>query len=652
MLCYVASVDTSQGGAIPTGFDRVAFLRMIINDIDDVLDELTCKSPDEVCFQAILRNRGVMQSLEAFLAGAPRPFDTDGCLANDDEFGKLESKLRRSVLNVLQFLFVDAMALFSLTMLQETYKPLLTVVCLLDIASIYYCRDSSDVCSKIINAMFRLGWPDLPENVSQASSDVSENVSMVSMIIMDAVFDAQSDTALKDICDGVQYLRDACFSLCTLMGASEETRYLCIKDGSHLLEALGLIHDTLIPKLYFYLEADSTKENWGILRNMSCELECGAGRAVDMLFDGLLQHKGGDESMASGSSGLSEVSIRRGEALIESICCLNGRDDGEARAGDSLVKKLTHAWNLPNRIQEALDSGIIFLDDAQKHYVLGILSISSFNKVPENQLLNNQVDEIPIKMLTNVSQVEEILPGAYGAGFVALCLQELGDSPDLVINALLSGEIPSHAQAHPRDLDWQGYMALQAPKEENAAGKVEFPELPRGKSKGHQVTTKFLDTIESSYKDRLRRSVVSMQWEYDDEYDDTYDEAIKVAGESTQTSDMLDLPKDLHTQRETPKPKKTWILDGKVYNYPKQGAMECSSQEEVDKVLAEQELSKLEIHGLGPGGNKSVHVENNLVQEKKPTARNKNYSFKEKNKGRIGNHNRKDRAGTKQAKGM
>ena len=658
MLCYVASVDTSSGGEVPTGFDRIAFLRLLLRDIDNLLVELKCDNLDASGFEAILHEKDVMQSLETFLAGAPRPFDNDGYLGHDGECAKLEATLRISVLRVLQFLFVDAVSLCGWRTVQEACKPLLTVVCLVDIASIYYSQDTVDVCRQIMQSMMNFGRPWLQENLSRASADIAENLSMVSMVIMDGVFDAENDRALKDIHDGIEYLRDSCFSLCAILGACEEIRYLCTKCGFQLVESLGLIHDTLIPKMYFFLEQRSMKSKDDPLIHSSCELESAAGKAVDLLFDGLLQHREEDEGMAGGSSGVSEVSIRRGEALIECLCCLNGREDGDARVGDGLVKKLVHAWDFPSRIQQAIDYGIVFLDDAQKQYVLGILGVSSFEKVEiDHTSAQDSIEDPEMAILTHVSQVEEILPGSYGAGFIALCLQELDDSPANVIDALLTGNIPEGVKKYAVDLDWKAYTDLKASQGKVATidEKTEYPELPNRKPKSHSATTKFLDTVESSYKDRLRNSVVAMQWEYDDEYDDSYDEIIKVTGEASQATDALELPKDSKPPRDTKKPKKIWVLDGRVYNYPKEGAIECSSQEEVDKILAEQELSKLEIHGLGPGGNKSIPLENPTGKQKKSDNINRNsktYSFKEKNKGRIGNHNRKDRATSKQAKGM
>lgn len=49
-----------------------------------------------------------------------------------------------------------------------------------------------------------------------------------------------------------------------------------------------------------------------------------------------------------------------------------------------------------------------------------------------------------------------------------------------------------------------------------------------------------------------------------------------------------------------------WVLDGRIYNYPKPGALEVVSKEDAERQLAAARQAALEIHGLGPGGNKPL----------------------------------------------
>ncbi|GAB4815900.1 hypothetical protein N2152v2_002946 [Parachlorella kessleri] len=49
-----------------------------------------------------------------------------------------------------------------------------------------------------------------------------------------------------------------------------------------------------------------------------------------------------------------------------------------------------------------------------------------------------------------------------------------------------------------------------------------------------------------------------------------------------------------------------WVLDGRIYNYPKPGAKEVASREEAEQQLEAAQQATQEIYGLGPGGNKPL----------------------------------------------
>ncbi|GIL51207.1 hypothetical protein Vafri_7281, partial [Volvox africanus] len=49
-----------------------------------------------------------------------------------------------------------------------------------------------------------------------------------------------------------------------------------------------------------------------------------------------------------------------------------------------------------------------------------------------------------------------------------------------------------------------------------------------------------------------------------------------------------------------------WVLDGKIYNYAKEGAQMVNSQQEADAVLDAARQAAQAIYGLGPGGNKGL----------------------------------------------
>jgi activating signal cointegrator complex subunit 2 len=140
-----------------------------------------------------------------------------------------------------------------------------------------------------------------------------------------------------------------------------------------------------------------------------------------------------------------------------------------------------------------------------------------------------------------------------------------------------------------------------------------------------------------------------------------------------------------------------WILDGRVYHYPKPGAKEVASEADAQAVIQQAAQAAKEIHGLGPGGNKPgimrpsstttttrgsgassgaaqgpTQGQQDGGEVKAPTERQEqqssgsgrgggrsggggggrggNHKYKDKNKAAIGNHHRKDRAAQKMSR--
>ncbi|EFJ49762.1 hypothetical protein VOLCADRAFT_89548 [Volvox carteri f. nagariensis] len=132
-----------------------------------------------------------------------------------------------------------------------------------------------------------------------------------------------------------------------------------------------------------------------------------------------------------------------------------------------------------------------------------------------------------------------------------------------------------------------------------------------------------------------------------------------------------------------------WVLDGKIYNYAKEGAQMVSSRQEADALMDAARQAAMAIHGLGPGGNKGL-MRQQQQQQQQPAADGsdssedegrgaqaahgrggggrggqggaggrgsgegggsgdrRQHDRKEKNKAAVANHHRKDRALRKQ----
>ncbi len=724
-LCFVPTKFRGLGastGLASAQYDRAALLGLIIERARAFLEDAHGASSGELV--SMVRSRGVAESLEAYLAYADRPFDVtdgDGGGIGDlvgqygdpesngkggDVSGGLEEDVKSVMFDVLRRLFVDRAATWAPSSSHQVISSLVSLASVLDVASIYYYGREA-ATGELLDGMVRLGTMRHGQYEGRVA-DVAENLAQVSMRVVDATvaatryFDgpdaALSRDAVRAVLDGVLYLRDACLTLSCALGASGSLRHLVVTAGcmDRLLNALDDLHDDLMPRLYFYVgqveEGRGDGDGDGSFRQHCCELECAAGSAAARLFSGVLTMPMEEDGVGGSSSrGTTGASIGRGEVLLQALCMLKGRDGLDCEAGMGLANALGVSYGLAGRVGRAIDDGLLFLDEAQREYMLALLGVEEFADPSQDDEglgagmgardLGGATAALLGAKTPLIRQVEDVLPGMYGAGFLAACLDELSDSSERVVDALLAGSIPPALSKVSQQLDLQGYLEMKETPSE------EFPELAKGKGererttrggakwgrgpkKANALTSRFLDTVETSYKDRLRNSIIASQWEeqeYDDEYDDTFDDPIKAPtagagqdGDVTAGDISKSGPGKVKSEPLAPstggkvKKSKLWVLDGRVYNYAKPGSRAVSSQEEADAVLAEQKLAELEIHGLGPQGNKHVAVET-ARDDAKPKGdpgrtAGRSHRGKEKNKAAIGNHHRRDRAAKKQAK--
>ncbi|GMH32611.1 hypothetical protein BSKO_00445 [Bryopsis sp. KO-2023] len=190
--------------------------------------------------------------------------------------------------------------------------------------------------------------------------------------------------------------------------------------------------------------------------------------------------------------------------------------------------------------------------------------------------------------------------------------------------------------------------------------------------------------------------------EYEDEYDDSFDDLVNVAADGLADAEGDGLPgapengfrggyesfdnRPLVGGNKTHSRgggrsrggggggskgpgKKLWLLNGKIYNYRKEGARQVTDQQEAERIIR---TDAEEIHGLGAGGNKPLEPPPNPNHQQPPGQANgggwgerhgdggrhgnrgrgrapgrgtgRGYGRKERNKASSANHNRKERA--------
>ena len=677
------SVNTAQ-----PHLDRTSLLSLIVQDARAFLSDAANASGADLV--SLVQERGVAESIEAYVAYADRPYDVSGIggVRSGVALQRLECDVNDLVYDVLQLLFIKNLKTWMPAAATQTLGSLVSLASVMDIASLYYykhvTREKMGVAKittleEMLDGMIGLAAMRDRKGVTEQLTEVAENVSEVAMRVIDAL---AAPNGHQDTLDGVTYLRDACLTLSCVLGACGSLRRFIVQQNclDRLLNALDDVHDGLVPKLYFFVGESLNHGNDGdfdggdlVFREQCSQLECSAGSAAGWLFDGLMSAPLEiDESRGSSSRGNTSASIHRGEMLLEALCMLKGREGMDLEAGGGLASALAAHHGLAGRIGMALEDRRVALDDAQREYMLVLLGMDAFEDAVEDEDVSANTMEmggaaaaIIGEKTPLIQQVEEVLPGMYGAGFLAACLDSFGDSPERVIDALLAGGVPAGMEAVDAQLDLAGYLATVNQTNDDKDAKVveEFPELVKKpsvvKKKAHAATSRVLDTMETSYKDRLRSAIIAAQWEeqeYDDEYDDSYDDVVKgpqdLGGgeESGGVQGGPPPPSGMKSPEPNARSQKLWIMDNKVYNYEKRGARAVSSREEADAVLAEQKLAKLEIHGLGPQGNKHVAVAPDTRSKKpagNPNSKNR-AGFKEKHKAAIGNHHRKERASRKQ----
>ncbi|KAK9841517.1 hypothetical protein WJX74_007126 [Apatococcus lobatus] len=225
----------------------------------------------------------------------------------------------------------------------------------------------------------------------------------------------------------------------------------------------------------------------------------------------------------------------------------------------------------------------------------------------------------------------------------------------------------------------------------------------------HKAVARLLEAPNAE-RDTARLQASAAQWEYDDEYDDSFDDLATHGNEGIADAEGEDEEAAQSGRRRVGQPgvgaggpstgtggrsggrqghsqqpqeamaggrgrgrrdagrSKLWVLDGRVYNYRKPGAVEVSGQGEAEQVLAAAQEATHHIHGLGPGGNKPAAAapEGEAASNSTPgleepsgssgsrppsNADKRSHAQKDKHKGSIGNHHRKDRALRKMAGG-
>lgn len=368
----------------------------------------------------------------------------------------------------------------------QVLAPLLTVPAVLDAAALYGAVGGQQL-QELLESSFCL-QPKLITELTRAASTIANNTGQVAEACQGAVggVAAGDEGMLRSLRDGVLYLRDACLTLCALVRARPAAAGALLADGPGLIEALGAVHDQLLPAAATAL---GPRPAAAPLLALCHQVELGAERLVQLLIlHGYLDEvaaagagAGSSVATASSSSGSSShgAAVARGEALLHAVMAMGHREEasGTAGSGLGLGPALAERYGLGSSIEAALHAGRISLDEAQLDYLAALLDVASLVAAPGPAPGAAGIDitggaagdsgpaagagaEDAALLLSRIQQVRELLPD-YGEGFVAACLDALGGSAERVLDALLEGSPPAAASDLDPGLGLPAYQAKQ-----------------------------------------------------------------------------------------------------------------------------------------------------------------------------------------------
>lgn len=540
--------------------------------------------------------------------------------------------------------------------------PLVTAAALLDVCALFGAGAAAERVGEIAAALLSLR-PPLADDLAAVGEAVATNLAQVVDACLAAARSASRDAAmLQSLLDGLAYLRDSCLTLCALLRAAPSAAPALLRRGPSLVEALGAVHDQLLPKA----EATAAAGGGGVpavrdeLHRRCRHVEVACERAVELLLvQGFLEASAGQGGGSGGEAGSSRSgggsAVARGEALLGAVMLL-GHREGEAAGsgGASLAPALAQRHFLAARIQAAQSSGAVALDDAQADYLAALMDVPSLGEAPapvpaaaqsQSHAAGGEgswggqasaaADDSAAE-LSRVAAVLELLPDL-GEGYVAACLAELGGSVEAAVNALLEGAPPPEVKHLDPTLSYQQYQRQRAPAAAPApapsgssrAGPGARGPLQQQQQRPDSLTARYLDTKGERYRGTVLAAAAESQWEYEDEYDDSFDELMHLgadglaeaegeeegadpgAGPSSLEGPMQSMSLQ-HGGRgggRQGKGARVWVLDGRIYNYAKAGAEQVGSAAEAEAKVQEAQQAAQQIHGLGPGGNVPLYTQ-------------------------------------------
>ena len=548
---------------------------------------------------------------------------------------------------------------------------------LLDFAALFGPSNTQLVARVFTSLLAAAPW--LREGIAAAGAAAAENLLQLAQRCTD-VCEAPSDgDSQHELLDAAVYFADCGATFAALVTCCPTAACdLLSGDGAGLLHSLAVVYDNALEALS---HADFGPQSPAFEAAVSRAQAAVARATWALLRAAFLDPEAG-------------MAASRREALTLSVLSMSSAEAG----GGRLLSRLGGCHD----VAAALSDAQLGLDATQRAQLLAAFAHNAAG--PSRATAPAEHDA---QLQSRIAAVRDVLPD-YGDGFVAACLNALGQDTERVIADLLDGSLPAAVAGLDTRLTLAAYRQAagssrreQAPRAGLPKPRVPAPQAAAGYRKHAQryawqrdEALELLETRDADVINAARLAAVASEceagtdvadaegtgWprslqplgaanEYDDDFDDEDDSqwgvpAPRLASDDDEEADGGATGGEPPVVALSAGSRKFWLSEGRVYTYAKPGAtlVMAASAEAAHAIGAAQAAAeRAQIHGLGEGGNRAApgpaaapregggRGEGGGGEGGPGRGRSRgSFARKEQNKGAVGNHHRRDRAAAKQ----
>lgn len=649
---YLSYLPQDNSGLADPQSEQV--VQTISNDLAELLS-----SPIAEFWHIVATADSLIACLDSYLRFARRPFDEPHGFPSDAHL-----QLSRRVFATFSRLITTAGTSARSQNAQILYdRWLLDVPKLLDLAAIYG-SDNAKLLQQLLQQVFKVQpqyardvWDTGPTLTSNLQ-DVQETCQQAADGLKQ---DGRNARLLTGLSDGVQYMRDLCMTLCYFLQAYPSGAQLLLQGQASMVSQLTSLHDDLVPQMARAVTCASQHTQSPAaqaLHHLRHLIPASQKLTHLLVSQACLQASPVPQlTRPPWGGGQAFNPAARGELLMAAVMAM-AQPSQHTQGSATLLKALQGSFGLAAAAQSAIAKGIVQMDIDQQDY-LGVLlgDPSSFGSEAGSSALAAAPagQQSQQALQTYIGQIKEVMPN-FGDGFLAAALQHFSYNSEQVIHTLLEGDLPpelkgldpqmplqaagttgtagrgvaqpsSNGRTAASEAKWSdlAVAAAAADKPSSGGGNPTLSAQQAARRSAHKATSRMLDARSQAEKAAQLQFADAAQWEYEDEYDDSYDDLAPFGNDGIADAEGDDEGGTAHPgpftrpggakppgfptpgrppagqqQQKGSKPSKQWVLDGRIYNYKKEGAVEVRSQAEAQQAV---QAAADAIHGLGRGGN-------------------------------------------------